>query len=100
MLLTISLGLAHNGVHVSLVLEALCIDLVDVFWCRRRAANQPLAATTFRPPIGALLPGARVSFAVIGSPARVDSLTASGDSSCSLAFCSRACQIHGQGQLS
>ena len=27
------------------------------------AANQPLAATTFKPPIGALLPGARVSFA-------------------------------------
>ena len=35
-----------------------------------RAANQPLAATTFKPPIGSLLPGARVSLAVIGSPAR------------------------------
>ena len=53
-----------------------------------RAANQPLAATTFRPPIGASLPGARVSLAVIGSPARRDSLTASGESLCSLAFCS------------
>ena len=52
-----------------------------------RAANQPLAATTFRPPIGALLPGARVSLAVIGSPASFDSLTASGDSFCSRAFC-------------
>jgi hypothetical protein len=29
-----------------------------------RAANQPLAATTFSPPIGALLPGVRVSLAV------------------------------------
>ena len=53
-----------------------------------RAANQPLAATTFRPPIGAPLPGARVSFAVIGSPARLDSFTASGDSLPSFAFSS------------
>ena len=36
-----------------------------------RAANQPLAVTTFRPPMGASLPGARVSLAVIGSPASV-----------------------------
>ena len=43
------------------------------------AANQPLAATTFSPPTGALLPGARVSLAVIDSPASFDSLTASGD---------------------
>ena len=53
-----------------------------------RAANQPLAATTLRPPMGALFPGARVSLAVIGSPARVDALTASGDSWASRAFCS------------
>jgi len=33
-----------------------------------RAANQPLAATTFRPPIGASLPGAFVSLATIDSP--------------------------------
>ena len=31
-----------------------------------RAANQPLAVTTFSPPTGALLPGARVSLAAIG----------------------------------
>ena len=43
-----------------------------------RAANQPLAATTLSPPIAALLPGARVSLAVIGSPARSDALTAAG----------------------
>ena len=53
-----------------------------------RAANQPLAVTTFRPPIGASLPGARVSLAVIGSPASVDALTASGESFASRAFCS------------
>ena len=53
-----------------------------------RAANQPLPATTFNPPIGALLAGARVSLAMIGSPAKLDSLTASGDNSRSLAFCS------------
>ena len=53
-----------------------------------RAANQPLAVVTLRPPIGAPLPGARVSLAVIGSPASVDAATSSGDSSASRAFCS------------
>ena len=53
-----------------------------------RAANQPLAVTTFKPPMEASLPGARVSLAVIGSPASFDSLTASGERFCSLAFCS------------
>ena len=53
-----------------------------------RAANQPLAVTTFSPPIGASLPGARVSFWTIGSPASSDALTASGDSLASCAFCS------------
>ena len=37
--------------------------------------------------MGALFPGARVSLAVIGSPARVDALTSSGDSWASRAFC-------------
>ena len=38
--------------------------------------------------MGALLPGARVSLAVIGSPANSAALTASGDSFASSAFCS------------
>jgi hypothetical protein len=50
-----------------------------------RAANHPPAVTTFNPPIGASLPGARVSFPVIGSPASPDALIASGDSRCSRA---------------
>ena len=45
-----------------------------------RAANQPLVETTFSPPIGASFPGARVSFAVIGSPASSVAVTASGES--------------------
>ena len=53
-----------------------------------RAANQPLADTTFRPPMGASLPGARVSLAVIGSPASFEALTASGDELLQPAFCS------------
>ena len=53
-----------------------------------RAANQPPRAMTFKPPIGALLPGARVSVAVTDSPASCDSRTASGESFSSLAFCS------------
>ena len=52
------------------------------------AANHALAATTFRPPMGALFPGARVSFAVMASPARCVLFTASGDRFCSLVFCS------------
>ena len=43
-----------------------------------RAANQPLAAITFRPPIGAWLPGALVSLAVIGSSASVDAALRDG----------------------
>ena len=34
-----------------------------------RAANQPFSVTTLSPPMAAPLPGAVVSFAVIGSPA-------------------------------
>ena len=53
-----------------------------------RAANQPLSATTLRPPMGALLPGAVVSFLRMGSPASCGVATASGDSFSSLLFCS------------
>ena len=41
-----------------------------------RAANQPSVETTLSPPIGAPLPGAVVRIDVIGSPARVDAVTA------------------------
>ena len=51
-----------------------------------RAANQPVRATTFSPPIGAALPGALVSLAVIASPASCVASTASGESFPSLAF--------------
>jgi len=44
-----------------------------------RTANQPFLAATFKPPMGALLPGALVSLVVIGSPASSSSLMASGD---------------------
>ena len=53
-----------------------------------RAANQPLSATTFKPPIGALLPGATVNLLRMGSPARCVVETASGESLPSVAFCS------------
>ena len=53
-----------------------------------RAANHPFAATTLSPPIGAPFPGAIVSRARIGSPARVVVVTAAGESAASLAFCS------------
>ena len=51
-----------------------------------RAANQPVRATTFSPPIGAPSPGALVSLAVIASPASCVASTASGESFPSLAF--------------
>src|SRR2546427_10107479 len=53
-----------------------------------RAANHPFAVTIFSPPIAALLPGALVSLAVMGSPASFSSLTASRDSFCRRVFCS------------
>ncbi len=45
-----------------------------------RAANQPFSVTTFNPPIGAPLPGALVSVAMIFSPARSLAVICSGDS--------------------
>jgi len=53
-----------------------------------RAANQPLRAMIFTPPIGASMPRARVSLAVMVSPASCDSRTDSGESFSSRAFCS------------
>ena len=44
---------------------------------------------TLSPPIAAPLPGAAVSFAVIGSPASVVAVTCSGESFASTAFSSR-----------
>src|SRR5258708_37043719 len=59
-----------------------------MFWVRRGAAeHNRFSATIFKPPMGALLPGALVSLAVIGSPARFDSFTASGVSFPNFAFC-------------
>jgi hypothetical protein len=53
-----------------------------------RTANQPLRAQTFSPPMSAPLPGAFVSFAVIGSPASWSAASASGRSALSAFFCS------------
>ena len=52
-----------------------------------RAANHACSFWTFSPPIGAPLPGACYSYAVIGSPASSVAVTASGDSFASAAFC-------------
>ena len=68
--------------------RALGVEFVEVFRARGRAANQPLPATTLDPPIGTSLPGARVSFAVIGSPASSVAVTASGESFLRRSFCS------------
>lgn len=77
------LSFARERVEMRLPLKALCVDLPEGL-----AANQPLFATTFSPPIGASFPGALVSVAMIGSPARSDSFTASGESFCNFTFCS------------
>ena len=53
-----------------------------------RAANQPPSVTTFSPPIGAPLPGASVSRAMIGSPASSDAVTSLAESLPSFAFAS------------
>ena len=53
-----------------------------------RAANHAFSVVTLSPPIGASLPGAFVSFAVIGSPASSVAVTCSGESLPSVAFSS------------
>ena len=73
--------------EVLLAAEALRVDLVDVLGARRPAANQPCSVVTLSPPIGAPLPGAAVRIAVIGSPASVVAVTASGESFARTAFC-------------
>ena len=83
------LSLGDNGAQVLLVLKTLGVDFVDVLRPGRPGGEPAAAATTLRPPMRALFPGARVSRAVIDSPARVDALTASGDSCASRAFCVR-----------
>ena len=52
----------------------------------RAGKLQPLAVTTFSPSIGASFPGARVSVAVIASPASCDCWTAFGESFCNFDF--------------
>ena len=73
-----------------IALQALGVEFVRCLFDvpEGRAANQPLVETTFSPPIGASFPGARVSFAVIGSPASSVAVTASGESFLSRFFCS------------
>ena len=51
------------------ITKALGIDFVHVFGPGGRAANQPFAVITLRPPMALPLPGASVSMATIGSPA-------------------------------
>ena len=58
-----------------------------------RAANQPDAVTTLSPPMGAPLPGAVVSAAMIFSPASSSAATCEGESSASAAFCSRLAAV-------
>ena len=52
------------------------------------AANHPPSLITLRPPISALFPGARVSFAVMRSPASRPAVTAPGESFFSAFFSS------------
>ena len=52
-----------------------------------RAANQPLAQVTLMPPIGASLPGARLSTLSIFSPASVVCFISCGESLASRDFC-------------
>jgi hypothetical protein len=52
------------------------------------AANHPLSATTFKPPIGAPLPGAWVKIVLIFSPAKSVCLTCDAESFSKIFFCS------------
>jgi hypothetical protein len=74
------LSLTHYCGEVFGAFETFRVKFVDILRPGRTAANQRLTETTFKPPIDALLPGARVSFAVIASPASSVAVTASGES--------------------
>ena len=82
------LRLADDGVEVGLVLEALGVDLVDVLGARRPGREPAAGRHHLQPADRRAVPGARVSFAVIGSPASPVAFTISGDSFFKIAFCS------------
>ena len=96
------LGLADDGLEVLLVPEALCVDLVVVLRPGRPCREPAAPGHDLEAPDRASLPGAWVSLAMMGSPARSNSWTAAGESFCGLAFlqawpahrcaCSRACR--------
>ena len=69
-------------------LEALRVDLVDVFGPGGPGREPAAFRDDFQSADGSLIAGARVSLAVIGSPANPDSLTESGVSAENFRFCS------------
>ena len=73
---------------MSLAPETLCVKFVDIFRARWAGREPSASVVTFRPPIGALFPGALVNFDVIESPASEVADTASGESFLSSFFCS------------
>ena len=84
-----TLGLGDDGIQVGLVAEALGVDLVDILGAggtRGEPAGfgNDLEAADRRRRCA----GARVSLAVIGSPARLAALTSDGSSLFNFAFCS------------
>ena len=82
------LRLRDDAAQVALPAKTLGVDLVDILGARGRAANQPLSAMTFTPPIGASLPGAWLRMCRTFSPARSVQCTSFGESAASRFFCS------------
>ena len=82
------LRLAHNRVQVRFIFEALRIDLVNVFRARGSGREPAVGRYDLETTNGRPIAGGTCKLAVIGSPASVAAVTASGESFSSLAFCS------------
>ena len=82
------LRFTHNGLQMRLVAETFRVNLVNVFRAGRTRCKPAARRRHFQSADGALLPGACVSLAMIGSPASFVLFTASGESFRSFAFCS------------
>jgi len=79
--------------QVFFAFEALGVELGDGFGAGWPGGDQPFSVTTFKPPRGASLPGARVIRVVMGSPARSVACTLSGNNVLSTSFCASVARI-------
>ena len=80
-------GFGHDGIQMRLAGVTLRVDLVDVLGAGRPGGKPAVGGHDFQAADRGVVAGARVSLAMMGSPASSLAVTASGESFCSRAFC-------------